>query len=122
MPRSVNRAASPARYRVCGWCLVGRGSPSVEVTVSDGSGRAVAVFLGRRRLHGLDPGRGVVLEGVARKEGNRTVLLNPPTPFSLTDSPPRARLPPAAPRGRTLSTQPRKQVAESSQSAWPPRL
>ena len=53
------------------------GSPSVEVTVSDGSGRAVAVFLGRRRLHGLDPGRGVVLEGVARKEGNRTVLLNP---------------------------------------------
>ncbi len=23
------------------------------------------------------PGRGVVLEGVARKEGNRTVLLNP---------------------------------------------
>jgi len=53
------------------------GSPSLEVTVSDGSGRAVAVFLGRRQLAGLVPGRGVVLEGVARKEGNRTVLLNP---------------------------------------------
>jgi hypothetical protein len=53
------------------------GSPSLEVTVSDGTGRAVAVFLGRKRLAGLDPGRGVVLEGVARKEGNRTVLLNP---------------------------------------------
>ncbi len=53
------------------------GSPSLEVTVSDGTGRAVAVFLGRKRLAGLDPGRGVVLEGVARKEGNRTILLNP---------------------------------------------
>jgi hypothetical protein len=53
------------------------GSPSLEVTVSDGTGRAVAVFLGRKRLAGLDPGRGVVLEGVARKEGNRTLLLNP---------------------------------------------
>jgi hypothetical protein len=53
------------------------GSPSLEVTVSDGTGRAVAVFLGRKRLAGLDPGRGVVLEGVARKEGGRTILLNP---------------------------------------------
>jgi hypothetical protein len=53
------------------------GSPSLEVTVSDGSGRAIAIFLGRRRIAGLDPGRGVVLEGVARREGNRTVLLNP---------------------------------------------
>jgi hypothetical protein len=32
---------------------------------------------GRHRLPGLEPGRGVVLEGVARKEGGRTVLLNP---------------------------------------------
>jgi hypothetical protein len=53
------------------------GSSTVEVTVTDGSGRAVAVFLGRHRLPGLEPGRGVVLEGVARKEGGRTVLLNP---------------------------------------------
>jgi hypothetical protein len=53
------------------------GSPSLEVTVSDGSGRAVAVFLGRRRLPGVDVGRGVVLEGVARKQGDRTMLLNP---------------------------------------------
>jgi hypothetical protein len=53
------------------------GSPSLEVTVSDGTGRAVAVFLGRKRLAGLDPGRGVILEGVARREGNRTILLNP---------------------------------------------
>ncbi len=53
------------------------GSPSLEVTVADGSGRAVAVFLGRRRVPGLEPGRGVVLDGVARKDGQRTILLNP---------------------------------------------
>jgi hypothetical protein len=53
------------------------GSSSLEVTVTDGSGRAVAVFLGRRSIAGVVPGVGVVLEGVARKEGGRTVLINP---------------------------------------------
>src|SRR5690606_24089080 len=32
------------------------GAPSLEVTISDGTGRAVAVFSGRRRIGGLDPG------------------------------------------------------------------
>lgn len=53
------------------------GSPSLEVTVGDGSGRAVAVFTGRKRLAGVDCGRRVVLEGVARRERNRLVILNP---------------------------------------------
>jgi hypothetical protein len=53
------------------------GSPSLEITVSDGTGRAVAVFTGRRRIAGVDPGRGVLIEGVARKEGGRVILLNP---------------------------------------------
>src|SRR3954454_8693868 len=53
------------------------GSSSLEVTVTDGSGRAVAVFLGRRSIAGIVPGIGVVLEGVARREGARTVLINP---------------------------------------------
>jgi len=53
------------------------GSSSLEVTVGDGSGRAVAVFLGRRSLPGVTPGRGLVIEGVPRKEGGRCVLLNP---------------------------------------------
>jgi hypothetical protein len=53
------------------------GSSSLEVTVTDGSGRAVAVFLGRRSLPGMVPGTGVVLEGVPRKEGGRCVLVNP---------------------------------------------
>ena len=53
------------------------GSPSLEVTISDGTGRAVAVFTGRRRLGGVDPGRRLVLEGVGREEKGRTVLVNP---------------------------------------------
>ena len=53
------------------------GSPSLEVTISDGTGKAVAVFSGRKHLAGLEPGHGVLIEGVARKEGKRTILLNP---------------------------------------------
>jgi hypothetical protein len=53
------------------------GSPSLEVTISDGSGRAVAVFTGRRRLGGVDCGRRVLIEGVGRTERGRMIVLNP---------------------------------------------
>jgi hypothetical protein len=53
------------------------GSPSLEVTVADGHGKAVGVFTGRRQIAGLTIGRNVVLEGVSRKERNRLVVLNP---------------------------------------------
>ena len=53
------------------------GVPAYEVTVSDGTGTAVAVFTGRRHVGGLDHQRGVALEGVARLERGRLVLLNP---------------------------------------------
>jgi len=53
------------------------GSPSLEITVSDGSGRAAAVFTGRRRLGGVDCGRRLLLEGVARQERGRLLLVNP---------------------------------------------
>jgi hypothetical protein len=53
------------------------GSPSLEVTIDDGSGRAVAVFTGRKRLGGVDCGRRVILEGVGRQDRTRIVLLNP---------------------------------------------
>lgn len=60
------------------------GSPSLEVTVADGTGRAVAVFTGRRRLGGLDPGRTILVEGVARRERGRVLLLNPAYTLLLT--------------------------------------
>jgi hypothetical protein len=53
------------------------GSPWLEVTVGDGSGKAVAVFTGRKRIGGLEPGRAVLLEGVAGKAHGRLQLMNP---------------------------------------------
>jgi hypothetical protein len=53
------------------------GSPSLEVSVNDGTGLAVAVFTGRRNIPGIGPSKGLVLHGVARQERNRIVLLNP---------------------------------------------
>jgi hypothetical protein len=59
------------------------GSPSVEVTVTDGYGKAVGVFTGRSRIAGLTIGRNVVLEGVCRKDHDRLVVLNPA--YTLVD-------------------------------------
>lgn len=78
----VADSAERGPVRVCGEVaalqVVPRaGAPSLEVTVDDGTGRAVAVFTGRKRVGGLDPGRTVVLDGVARRERGRMVLLNP---------------------------------------------
>ena len=53
------------------------GSPSLEVTIGDGSGRAVAVFTGRRRLAGVDCGRRILIEGVSRLERGRILVVNP---------------------------------------------
>ena len=53
------------------------GAPALEVTLDDGTGRAVVVFTGRTRVGGLDPGRPVEVVGTARRIGERLVLLNP---------------------------------------------
>ncbi len=53
------------------------GINAYEITISDGSGTAVAVFTGRRYVPGLEHNRAVVLEGVARSERGRLVMLNP---------------------------------------------
>ena len=53
------------------------GSSSLEVTINDGTGPALLVFTGRRRIAGIDPGRAVEVEGVARDDHGRVVLLNP---------------------------------------------
>ena len=53
------------------------GAPALEVTVSDGRGSIVGVFLGRRKIAGLSPGRKVAFEGVAARDGKRYLLFNP---------------------------------------------
>jgi len=53
------------------------GVQAFEITVDDGTGTAVAVFTGRRQLAGVEHNRAVVLEGVARTERGRLVMLKP---------------------------------------------
>jgi hypothetical protein len=46
------------------------GAASLEATVQDGRGAVTAVFLGRRKIAGLSPGRRVQLEGVVTNNRN----------------------------------------------------
>jgi hypothetical protein len=51
----------------------------LEATLQDGRGTVTAVFLGRRKIPGLSPGRRVMLQGVVTRQGNgeRGVIYNP---------------------------------------------
>ena len=53
------------------------GVPTLEVMVTDGTGTITAVFTGRRRIAGLEHGRAVILEGVAVRERDQTLRLQP---------------------------------------------
>ena len=53
------------------------GAPALEVSVTDGRGSVVAVFLGRRKLAGMKPGRRLYVNGVAGRDGRRFLIYNP---------------------------------------------
>ena len=53
------------------------GAASLEATVRDGHGSLTAVFLGRRKIAGLDPGRRVLLEGVVSDTHTQRLMYNP---------------------------------------------
>ena len=53
------------------------GAPALEVSVADGRGSVTAVFLGRRKLAGMSPGRRVLLSGVAGRHGKPVIVYNP---------------------------------------------
>lgn len=57
------------------------GAASLEATVQDGRGSVTAVFLGRRKIAGLSPGRRVMLEGVVtchrQATGADSLMYNP---------------------------------------------
>jgi hypothetical protein len=55
------------------------GSPSLEATITDGSGSIVAVWTGRRQIAGVGPGRRLVVHGRANPAGGngRLVVYNP---------------------------------------------
>ncbi len=48
-----------------------------EATITDGHGVLTAVFLGRRKILAMSPGRRVFLEGVVTKDGPHRVMYNP---------------------------------------------
>jgi hypothetical protein len=53
------------------------GAPALEVTITDGRSTATAVFLGRKKIGGITPGRHLVVEGVAGQHGKRVLIFNP---------------------------------------------
>ena len=53
------------------------GADALEATITDGHGVLTAVFLGRRKILGISPGRRVFLEGVVAKDGEANVMYNP---------------------------------------------
>ncbi len=53
------------------------GSPSLEVTMTDGSGSLTGVFWGRRHIGGIRPGRRILFDGTAAPAGRMFVIINP---------------------------------------------
>lgn len=53
------------------------GADALEATITDGHGTLTAVFLGRRKILGVSPGRRVFLEGVVTMDGPVQVMYNP---------------------------------------------
>jgi hypothetical protein len=53
------------------------GADALEIEFTDGWASATAVFLGRRKIAGLTPGRRLLVRGVAGLDRGRTVIVNP---------------------------------------------
>ena len=55
------------------------GSPSLEATISDGSGAVIAVWTGRRRIAGIAPGKRLIVNGRGAPlgAGGRLLFYNP---------------------------------------------
>jgi hypothetical protein len=53
------------------------GHPALEVELRDGSGAVTLVWLGRRQISGIDPGRQIKVSGRISCHGGRRLLYNP---------------------------------------------
>jgi len=55
------------------------GAPWLEVTISDGTGKLVAMWTGRRKIAGIKPGKRLVVSGRAAPTGpgGRLLIYNP---------------------------------------------
>ena len=60
------------------------GVPALEAELFDGSGVVLLVWLGRRRINGISPGRSIAVEGrIGLHDGHR-VLYNPRYELKIT--------------------------------------
>lgn len=53
------------------------GVPTLEAELYDGTGTVTLVWLGRRRIRGIDPGRTLVASGRLTKRDGKATLFNP---------------------------------------------
>lgn len=53
------------------------GVPALEAELDDGSGVITIVWLGRRRISGVDPGRSVTVAGCIGRQGGVPIMFNP---------------------------------------------
>jgi amino acid transporter len=53
------------------------GQPTLECTITDGTGRLTVVFLGRRSIAGIEPGARIVVDGMVGTRAGQHVILNP---------------------------------------------
>jgi hypothetical protein len=51
--------------------------PTLEAELYDGTGTVSLIWLGRRRIAGIEPGRTLVVRGRISKQGPRRVIYNP---------------------------------------------
>jgi len=53
------------------------GVPTLEAELYDGTGSVTLIWLGRRRIRGIDPGRSLVAHGRLTKQDGRPTIYNP---------------------------------------------
>lgn len=89
IPGTVRISDTPPRERVRIAGVVKRltvfpmeGKESLEALISDGSGEALLVFMGRRGIQGLTLGTRVVVEGVLGDDRGVARMINPRLEFS----------------------------------------
>ncbi|MBD8869624.1 OB-fold nucleic acid binding domain-containing protein [Nocardioides donggukensis] len=79
---SIGEATDRERVRLTGTLrtvtLRPRGGvPALEAELYDGSGVITVIWLGRRRITGIGPGRGITVEGRIGVQDNVRVMYNP---------------------------------------------
>jgi RecG-like helicase len=89
VPGTTRIADAPLRKRVKIAGVIKRmtvfpmeGKESLEALVSDGSGEAILVFMGRRGIQGLTLGTRVVVEGVLGEQRGTVKMINPRLEFT----------------------------------------